>query len=146
MEHVIFNYLANLKAIQDYHADTDDISTPYALEMRRQDLHVELVSTYTALCLNDDLVDAVDVYAKSKIIFANLDKICEIYSSCDEWKLKDNSDVRTMAKYLDKFLSSSEVKNYFERGFVPHSLHNALFNAEKGDTIVSPSNFQFGTT
>lgn len=120
MEQAIYNYLANLKAIQDYQADTGDISTPYALEMRRQALHEELVSTYTALCLDDDLVSVFDVYDKSKIVFGNLDKICEIYSSCEEWKLKDNSDVRTMAKYLDKFLSSSEVKNYFERGFIPH--------------------------
>lgn len=122
MEQVIYNYLANLKAIQDYQADTWDISTPYALEMRRQALHEELVSTYTSLCLNDDLVSVFDVYDKSKVIFGNLDKICEIYSLAKEWMLKDESDVRFMAKYIDKYLSSSEVKNYFERGFTPHSL------------------------
>ncbi len=124
MEQAIYNYLANLKAIQDYQADTGDISTPYALEMRRQALHEELVSTYTSLCLNGDLVSVFDVYDKSKVIFGNLDKICEIYSLAKEWMLKDESDVRFMAKYLDKFLSSSEVKNYFERGFIPHVFRN----------------------
>lgn len=126
LQQAIYNYLENLCVILQYQDDTGDISTPYVFEMRRKELHENLISTYTALCLNDDLISVYDVYDKSKIIFGNLDKICSIYSSCEEWKLKGDSDVRRMTEYLNKFLSSSAVKNYFERGFIPRSFRNFI--------------------
>lgn len=122
LERAILDYLEILKAIQEYRADSEDTSTPYGLEMRRQELHKNLVSTYTALWLNDDLVDASEVYERSKIVLGHLDKVCEVYSLCEEWKLKDDADVKWMMRYLYKYLTSTEVKNYFERGLTPHSL------------------------
>ena len=43
-----------------------------------------------------------------------MDKVCEIYSECEEWKLKDESDINHMARYLERFLTSQECRLYLE--------------------------------
>lgn len=131
LENCIYNYLECLKSIQDYKNDANDPRTPYALEMKRTELHENLLSAYIGLFISfvdqDDPNDDIHLhYKKSKAIFDNLDKVCEIYSLCEEWKLKTESDVKDMTKYLYKFLVTTECRYFFEKGRIPHVLVNRI--------------------
>lgn len=53
-------------------------------------------------------------YIRFKNITNNLDKVCEIYSDAEEWKLKNKHDLSMMAKYLTNFLLKAEVKMYID--------------------------------
>lgn len=53
-------------------------------------------------------------YLAFKQITDNLDKVCGIYSDCDEWKLETIRDLRMMARYLMNYLNKSEVKLFIE--------------------------------
>lgn len=53
-------------------------------------------------------------YLKLREIFSNMDLICDLYSKCEEWKLKDNTDIALMADNLNRFLGSAEARMFIQ--------------------------------
>jgi 3-methyladenine DNA glycosylase Tag len=53
-------------------------------------------------------------YLRFKGITDNLNKVCNIYSDANEWKLESKHDLSMMTKYLSDFLSKTEVKMYID--------------------------------
>lgn len=78
---------------------------PYELNEKRIDLHYKIIK---CLGLKED------TYLRLKTFTDNLDKVCEIYSACEEWKLKTSRDINMLAKDLERFLTSAEAMNYLE--------------------------------
>ena len=105
LESLLKDYLSTIKAIQDVGMD----KTPYMLEEQRQKIHQQILEKLDACYKIGDLSAA---YIRSKTIFDNLDVINNLYSSCEEWKLKTNRDVVMMARDLDKYLTSGECLMY----------------------------------
>ncbi|MBO6130933.1 MAG: hypothetical protein J6P28_03095 [Treponema sp.] len=110
---VIKDYVETLKNIQE----VGGIKTPYALDEMRNKLHRQILCNLSKLA---DFKDFSDAYIRSKTIFENLDLICEIFSTCEEWKLKSAGDVSAMSRYLLTYLTTSETLMYLEgRGNLP---------------------------
>ena len=61
-----------------------------------------------------DVSNEPQKYIAFKYITDNLDKVCALYSECDEWKLKTKRDIKFMAKYLTDFLSKTEVQYFID--------------------------------
>lgn len=99
LKDLIEEYLQTLADVQSSGFER----TPYILEIRRIDLHQKIA---------DFLGE--DTYFKLKDIFSNLDKVCSLYSDCNEWELKDDFDVSRMSEYLVKYLASDECQMYLE--------------------------------
>ena len=104
---VIKDYVETLKNIQEL----GEIKTPYALDELRNTLHKQILDLLSCYA---DFKDFTDVYIRSKTIFENLDLICEIFSTCEEWKLKSAGDVSAMSRYLWTYLTTSETLMYLE--------------------------------
>lgn len=100
---VLLDYMHLLKAIQDLGIGF----TPYGFENKRVELHHKIIEY---LCLEDN----INNYEKTKYILSNLDKVCAIYSMCEEWKLKSNADCHDMANYLERFLWTSQTRMFIE--------------------------------
>ena len=103
----IKGYMETLKNIQEL----GENKTPYALDEMRNKLHRQILCTLSKLA---DFKDFSDAYIRSKTIFENLDVICEIFSSCEEWKLESDGDVSAMTTYLWHYLAASETLMYLE--------------------------------
>lgn len=99
LEELVEEYLQTLADIQSSGLER----TPYTLEIRRIDLH-QKIADYLGK----------DMYFKLKDIFCNLDKVCSLYSDCDEWKLKDDFDVSRMSESLVRYLMSDDCQMYLE--------------------------------
>lgn len=53
-------------------------------------------------------------YLRLKEVFSNMDLVCGLYSACEEWKLKDETDISLMADNLNRFLGSAEARLFLE--------------------------------
>ena len=105
LEDLLKDYLFTVKNIQEIGM----IQTPYALEEQRQKLHHQILEELNT-CYG--LGNISDIYIRSKTIFENLDVINGLYSECEEWKLKTDTDVVLMARDLNKYLTSAECRMY----------------------------------
>ena len=54
-----------------------------------------------------------DAFQRSKEIFSRLDKVFRLYNAF-ELNLEDTEHIIILSKDLERFLSSTEVKNYLE--------------------------------
>lgn len=110
----IQKYLYSIQTILLYKQDACDLSTPYQLEMNRQNAHNELVANYILPMLKtDSSFSDTDVYVKTKLILSNLDKVWKIYDDT-KFDLTNNTCLTLLARYLEKLFTSSECKNYLE--------------------------------
>lgn len=105
----IEDYLFTLKDIENVKDDNCGL-TVYAFEISRQGLHDEIVEDYMTWL--PEGVDKNTVYDRTKEIFSNLDLVCRVYSTCEEWKSNDYFDVLDMAKYVRNYLALSVVRQY----------------------------------
>ena len=53
-------------------------------------------------------------YLRLKEVFSNMELVCSLYSTCEEWKLKDETDISLMANNLHWFLTSAEARLFLE--------------------------------
>lgn len=108
------DYVFALQAIAHYRADTDDYTTPYQLEMRRQAMHQKLFDNVIlpTLHLADGFTEH-DAFLRSKELFSHLDRIWGVYDRTP-FNLQDDDCVSWLALYIDKYLSSTEAKYYLE--------------------------------
>ena len=116
MNTAIQKYLYSLQNILFYQQDACDFSTPYQLEMNRQNAHNELVANHILPLLNIEKENGfsdTDVYVRTKLILSNLDKVWKIYDNT-EFDLKDDTCLAFLSLYLEKLFASSECKNYLE--------------------------------
>lgn len=114
MKDAIQKYLYSLQNILFYQQDAGDFSTPYQLEMKRQNAHNELVANHILPMLKlDSSFSDTDVYVRTKLILSNLDKVWKIYDNT-EFDLKDDTCLAFLSLYLEKLFTSSECKNYLE--------------------------------
>ena len=128
---IIKDYIQTLKNIQEL----GENKTPYALDEMRNKLHRQILCTLSSFA---DFKDFSDVYIRSKTIFENLDAICEIFSSCEEWKLELDGDVSAMTTYLWHYLIAPETLMYLE-GKVNLPAHiRRLFEKNK---VMNEKNF-----
>lgn len=100
MIELLRNYLYTIKAMQDCG------ETLYSLNQKRIELHNKIIEALG--------ISQFGGYLRLKLFTDNLDKVCELYSTAEEWKLKTDYDVRWMAKYLERLLSSTEARLYLE--------------------------------
>ena len=107
----ILRYLFALQGIAEYKADMMDYMTPYELEARRQEAHDAMVEHVILPML--DTNDKAQVYARTKEITDNLDKVWAIYDGCP-FDLLDNDCISWLANYMEKLFSSAECKNFLE--------------------------------
>lgn len=106
---LIEEYLFTLKDIENTIEDNGGL-TMYTFEVSRQELHNEIVDEFMTWL--PEGIDRNIVYNRSKEIFNNLDKVCKVYSSAEEWKSDDYFDVKDMAKYVRNYLTLSVVRQY----------------------------------
>lgn len=103
MKELIKEYLEIIKNIQE----CNEVGlVPYELNSERVRLHRKIADY---LGLKNEFE-----YLRLKEIFSNMNLICSIYSSCEEWKLKDRTDIALMTNNLFYFLSSSEARLFIE--------------------------------
>ena len=103
MKELIKEYLETIKNIQE----CNEVGlVPYELNSERVRLHRKIADY---LGLKNEFE-----YLRLKEIFSNMNLICSIYSSCEEWKLKDRTDIALMTNNLFYFLSSSEALLFIE--------------------------------
>ena len=88
-----------------------DYMTPYGLETRRQEAHDAMVEHVILPMLDAD--DKAQVYARTKDITDNLDKVWAIYDG-SPFDLLDDDCISWLAIYLEKLFSSTECKNFLE--------------------------------
>ena len=100
MIELLKDYLYVIKAMQDCGGNL------YSLNQRRIELHGKIVEALG--------ISQFEGYLRLKLFTDNLDKVCELYSAAEEWKLKTDYDVKWMAKYLERLLSSTEARLYLE--------------------------------
>ena len=100
MKELLEQYLYVIKAMQDCGA------TLYSFNQKRIELHTKIVETLG--------ISQFEGYLRLKLFTDNLDKVCELYSTAEEWKLQSDRDVEFMAKYLERLLSSTEARLYLE--------------------------------
>ncbi len=103
MKELIKEYLETIKNIQECN---EAGLIPYELNSERVRLHRK-IADYLGLKNESE-------YLRLKDIFSNMDLICSIYSECEEWKLRDNTDIALMTNDLFWFLSSSEARLFIE--------------------------------
>lgn len=110
----IQKYLYSIQSILLYKQDAYDFSTPYQLEINRQNAHNELVKEYILpmLKLDSDSSDT-DVYVLTKYILSNLDKVWKIYDDT-EFDLTNNTCLKILSRYLEKLFTSTECKYFLE--------------------------------
>ena len=108
---IINDYMETLKNIQELGENKTPYETPYALDEMRNKLHRQILCSLSNLA---DFKDFSDAYIRSKTIKENLDAICEIFSSCEEWKLESDGDVSAMTTYMWHYLTASETLMYLE--------------------------------
>lgn len=106
---LIETYLFILKDIENTIDDNVGL-TMYTFEMSRQRLHNEI--TDELMTWLPEGIDRNVVYNRSKEIFSNLDKVCKVYSTAEEWKSNDYYDIKDMAKYVRNYLVLSVVRQY----------------------------------
>ena len=117
----ILRYLFALQSIAVYKADMMDYMTPDGLETRRQEAHDAMVEHVILPMLDTD--DKVQVYARTKDITDNLDKVWAIYDG-SPFDLLDDDCISWLASYLEKLFSSAECKNFLEgRTQYIHGIH-----------------------
>lgn len=104
MKELLVEYLEIIKNIQDYEGEGG--FPIYSLNQERLRLH-RMIADY--MNIKNELE-----YIKLKEIFANMDLICRLYSKCEEWKLKDHTDIVLMADNLKRFLTSAEAKMFIQ--------------------------------
>ena len=104
MFELLKEYLETIKSIQEY--EGNDGFALYSLNQERVRLHRKIMN-YLNLKNESE-------YIRLKEVFANMDKVCEIYSECEEWKLKDFRDIKMMAQDLERFLTSAECRLFLE--------------------------------
>ena len=103
MKELIKEYLETIKNIQE----CNEVGLiPYELNSERVRLH-RLIADYLGLKNESE-------YLRLKEIFSNMDLICSIYSDCEEWKLRDSTDIALMTNNLFYFLSSREAVLFIE--------------------------------
>lgn len=107
----IQSYLEVLQRIQYFRGLGSEL-TPYHLEVSRQKTHDEIVSSLMTYLPEN--IDRDEVRWLSKDIFNNLDKVCEKYSTANEWMLNDNVDIVHMTDYIWKFLTCRKTLMYLE--------------------------------
>lgn len=121
----ILDYLFALQRIELYKEDSGDWQSPYQLEMCRIEMHRKLFDNQILPTLHLDVEGFTedDAFIRSKELFGNLDKIWRIYD-LTPFDIKEDNDVAWMAKYLDKFLNTTETK-YFLEGRIQfiHGIH-----------------------
>ena len=105
MRELLVEYLEIIKNVQDYEGEGG--FPIYSLNQERIRLHRKIMDYL-------DLKNESE-YSRLKEVFSNMDKVCAIYSECEEWKLKDESDINQMARYLERFITSQECY-WFLRG------------------------------
>lgn len=103
MKELIKKYLETIKNIQE----CNEVGLiPYELNSERVRLHRK-IADYLGLKNEAE-------YLRLREIFSNMDLICNIYSDCEEWELRDSTDVVLMTNNLYWFLSSSEARLFIE--------------------------------
>lgn len=103
MKELIREYLETIKNIQE----CNEVGlVPYELNSERIRLHRKIADYL-------DLKNESE-YLRLKEIFSNMDLICSIYSECEEWKLRDSTDIALMTHDLFWFLSSSEARLFID--------------------------------
>ena len=100
---LIEDYLFTLKDIENTIDDNGGL-TMYTFEVSRQEIHNEIVDEFMTWL--PEGIDRNIVYNRSKEIFSNLDKVCKVYSTAEEWKSDEYFDVMDMAKYVRNYLPS----------------------------------------
>ncbi len=115
MEERIRNYLFALQRIELYKEDSGDCMSPYQFEMNRIGAHRELFDNdiLPSLCCDMEGFNEHDAFVRSKELFSNLDKIWAIYDATP-FDIKEDTCVMWLAKYLYKFLNSTETKYFLE--------------------------------
>ena len=103
MKELLIEYLEVIKNIQECN---ETGLLPYTLNTERVRLHRKIADY---LGLKNEFE-----YLRLKEIFSNMDSICCIYSNCEEWKLKDHTDIVLMADNLKRFLTSAEAKMFIQ--------------------------------
>lgn len=103
MKELLIEYLEIIKNVQECN-ETGLLS--YTLNTERVRLHRKIANYL-------DIKNEME-YLKLKEIFANMDLICRLYSECEEWKLKNHTDVVLMADDLYRFLTSAEAKMFIQ--------------------------------
>lgn len=98
MLELLKEYLEIIKNVQD--CEGEGGFPIYSLNQERIRLHRKIMDYL-------DLKNESE-YLRLKEVFSNMDKVCAIYSECEEWKLKDKSDIKQMARYLERFITSQE--------------------------------------
>ncbi len=103
MKELLKDYLRTIKGIQE--CDEMGVS-PYSLNNERIRLHKKIADW---LGLKGEAE-----YLRLKEVFSNMDLVCSLYSACEEWKLKDETDISLMADNLHRFLGSAEARLFLE--------------------------------
>ena len=103
MKELLIEYLEVIKNIQECN---ETGLLPYTLNTERVRLHRKIADYL-------DIKSEME-YLKLKEIFANMDLICGLYSECEEWKLKNHTDIVLMADNLKRFLTSAEAKMFIQ--------------------------------
>lgn len=103
MKELLKDYLRTIKGIQE--CDEMGVS-PYSLNNERIRLHKKIANL---LGLKSEAE-----YLRLKEVFSNMDLVCSLYSACEEWKLKDETDISLMADNLNRFLGSAEARLFLE--------------------------------
>ena len=119
----IKDYLRIMQRIAMYRSDVEDeyAPTPYTFNMQRTDCHDKL---FEEILPHLHLVDGFareDAYWRSKEIFSRLDKVFKIFNEWD-LDLKNTDDINILAKDLDRYLLTTEVRYYLE-GRTPYLRH-----------------------
>jgi hypothetical protein len=103
MKEFLKDYLRTIKSIQE--CNEMGVS-PYSLNNERIRLHKKIVDL---LGLKGEVG-----YLRLKEVFSNMELVCGLYSACEEWKLKDETDISLMADNLRRFLGSAEARLFLE--------------------------------
>ncbi len=103
MKELLKEYLHIIKNIQE----CKELGVnPYELNSQRIRLHRKIADYFG--------IKNEAEYLKLREIFSNMDLICGLYSTCEEWKLKDNTDIALMADNLNRFLGSAEARMFIQ--------------------------------
>ena len=103
MKGLLKDYLRTIKSIQECN---EMGASPYSLNNERVKLHKKIADL---LGLKGEIG-----YLRLKEVFSNMELVCALYSACEEWKLKDETDISLMADNLHRFLGSAEARLFLE--------------------------------
>lgn len=96
LKELLYEYFEIIKEIQDFQSGFDLPVSLYSLEQNRINKHKEIEEYLELNCLEKD---------RLKNLFSNLDKVCILYSECDEYLLKTKRDIKFLTKYVLDFLT-----------------------------------------